>query len=459
MKHTGFRWRRAALRITTGLLVLLAVLGSMLYAKSEQIVLSAEAYVFGYPLVMMDLTRQSALHTIGPENQLRRVRQFPDARFRDVVRPNVDTLYTTAFIDLAKGPWVFSMSGTRDRYEVMAFLDGWTDVFAAPGTRLPDKGSGLYLLVGAQWQGDIPAGMTLLRSPTRLAWLIGRTQTHGPQDYAHVHAMQDRLQLVHLQDWQRGVHEASSTPWLAGKAAASPIEQMKQMPTEQFFRQLARLMQDNPPGRRDDPMLRKMARLGLAPGQAPEWSATQLWAVRLGRWIADMTIARELGKPRDLVQGWQTPPPILGDYGTAYNIRAVVAMVGLGANLPADALYPQARVDSQGRPLQGSHRYRLHFEAGQWPPVKAFWSITAYGHDDFLLDTARHALGSRDPLVANADGSLDLWVQADPPEAARQANWLPVLAGQNFLLNARLYWPQEQALTGAWHMPGLERLD
>ena len=459
MTSTPSRWRRIALRTVTGLLIALAALASLLYAKSEQIVLSAEAYVFGYPLVMMDLTRQSAQRSIGPENQLRRVRQFPDARFREVVRPNVDTLYTTTFIDLAQGPWVFSMPAPRDRYEVMAFLDGWTDVFAAPGTRWADNPAGLYLLVGAQWQGVAPPGMQVLRSPTRMAWLIGRTQTLGPQDYAHVHALQDSLQLVHLEDWLRGMRQGRQQPWQATTPAAAPIEQMKQMPTGQFFHELARLMQDNPPATRDGPMLRKMARIGLAPGQPPAWGLSDLWAAGLGRWIADFTIARELGKPRDLVQGWQTPPAILGDYGTAYNIRAVVAMVGLGANLPADAMYPQARVDTQGRPLQGAHRYRLHFAAGQWPPVKAFWSITAYGTDDFLLDTPRHALGSRDPLVANADGSLDLWVQADPPEPSRQANWLPVRAGQDFLLNARLYWPKEQALQGLWRMPGLERLD
>lgn len=459
MTHTGFRWRRIALRITSALLIILAALASVLYAKSEQIVLSAEAYVFGYPLVMMDLTRQSALRTLGPENQLRRVRQFPDARFREVVRPNVDTLYTTAFIDLAKGPWVFSMPGPRERYEVMAFMDGWTDVFAAPGSRLPGNPAGLYLLTDAHWQGAPPAGMSVLRSATRMAWLIGRTQTQGAQDYPLVHALQDSLQLVHLNDWQRGVRQGRNDAWQAQTTTAVPIEQMRQMSAEQFFRQLALLMQDNPPLPRDAPMLRKMARLGLTPGQPLEWGWSELWAARLGRWIADMAIARELGKPRDLVQGWQTPPAILGNYGTAYNIRAVVAMVGLGANLPADALYPQARVDSQGRPLQGAHRYRMHFAPGQWPPVKAFWSLTAYGRDDFLLDTSRHAIGSRDPLVANADGSLDLWIQAEPPEAARQANWLPVRAGQDFLLNARLYWPQEQALQGAWHLPGIERLD
>jgi hypothetical protein len=185
------------------------------------------------------------------------------------------------------------------------------------------------------------------------------------------------------------------------------------------------------------------------------------WSVSLGRAIADWTVARELKKPRDLVRGWSTPPSVLGNYGTYYNTRAVVAMVGLGANLPADAIYPNTRVDATGQALDGRHRYRLHFNAAELPPVNAFWSVTAYGADDFLIANPihRHALGDRDPLVFNPDGSLDLHVQAEPPEGNRNNNWLPVRAGEPFLLNARLYWPKPSALDGTWGMPAVERID
>ncbi|MGL6113323.1 MAG: DUF1214 domain-containing protein, partial [Rubrivivax sp.] len=170
-------------------------------------------------------------------------------------------------------------------------------------------------------------------------------------------------------------------------------------------------------------------------------------------------VRRELAQPRDRVNGWATPAAVLGDYGTHYNLRAVVTMVDLGANLPADASYPNTRVDAAGQPLQGSHRYRLHFSAGQLPPVRAFWSLTAYGADDFLIANPmnRHALGDRDPLVFNADGSFDLRVQAEPPPADQRANWLPVKHGEPFLLNARLYWPKPEALDGRWHMPPVQR--
>jgi hypothetical protein len=136
-------------------------------------------------------------------------------------------------------------------------------------------------------------------------------------------------------------------------------------------------------------------------------------------------------------------------------------MVGLGANLPQDAIYPNTRVDADGQVLNGSHRYVLHFKAGELPPVNAFWSLTAYGAHDFFIANPlqRYALGDRDPLVYNADGSLDIDVQAQPPSADKAHNWLPVQAGEPFLLNARLYWPKAAALDGSWGMPGVQRLD
>jgi hypothetical protein len=449
------RWKRWV----GALAVLLALVAALLYAKAEQIVLGAEAYIYGYPLVIMDVTRASAALSIGPENQLRRVRQFPDASFKDVVRPNVDTLYTTAFIDMAQGPWVFEMAANDQRYEVMAFLDGWTNVFAAPGSRSTGPAGGRFLLVGSGWRGELPAGMVLLRAPTDIVWLIGRIQTQGVADYPLVHRLQDGIMLRPLNKPLGGSAEPS---WQAAAVKhAPPVQQMQAMDTEAFFDRLAALMLTNPPAAADAPMLLKLARLGVQPGRAPHWGLLDRCAVSLGRWIANRRVAQELKQPRDLLRGWSTPPAMLGAYGTHYNIRAVVAMVGLGANLPADAIYPNTRVDDQGRALDGSHRYRLHFRAGELPPVKAFWSVTAYGADDFLIANPlkRHALGSRDPLVFNPDGSLDLWLQASAPDPAQQPNWLPVAPGLPFLLNARLYWPEPAAIQGDWGMPAVERLD
>lgn len=442
-------------------LLLTASIAALLYVKSEQIILGAEAYIFGYPLVIMDITRANAALSIGPENTLRKVRQFPDARFRDVVRPNVDTLYTTAFIEMDKGPWVFEMAANDQRYEVMAFMDAWTNVFAAPGTRSTGTEGGRFLLADRTWAGAVPPGLTLLRAPTQMVWLIGRTQTNGVADYPLVHKLQDGIKLHALADWQVGKPTPVSMWQPAAARAAPPVEQMKAMRTEAFFSRLMLLMASNPPAAADGPIMLKLARIGLVPGQLFKWSVLDRAAISLGRWLADFTVAKELKKPRELVRGWATPPAILGNYGTYYNIRAVVAMVGLGANLPVDASYPNARVDADGQPFDGSRRYRLHLTKAELPPVNAFWSISAYGGDDFLIDNLlqRYALGDRDPLVYNADGSLDVFIQADTPAGEKSKNWLPVKKGQPFILNARLYWPKPAALNGTWGMPAVERLD
>ncbi|MFZ4478727.1 MAG: DUF1254 domain-containing protein [Rhodoferax sp.] len=458
------RWQSRLKRGLLALLIFFVTIGSMLYIQAEAIIAGAQGYLFGYPLVIMDVTRANAVLTLGPENQLCRVRQFPKASFREVVRPNADTLYTSGFIDMGKGPWVFELPPNDQRYEVMPFMDAWTNVFAAPGTRTLGTSGGRFLLAGPAWQGHLPAGLTLLRSPTQMVWLIGRTQTNGVPDYPPVHRLQDGIKLRALSDWQADPAgaEKKMAGWQPDPVKPMPaIVQMQTMSTEAFFSRLALLMVNNPPAGADAPMLARLARIGIAPGRPPAWNLPDRWSVTLGRWIADFRVAQQTSKPRDLVRGWQTPPATLGNYGTNYDIRAVVAMIGLGANLPQDAMYPQTQVDSKARALDGSHRYRLHFNAGELPPVHAFWSITAYGADDFFIDNRlqRFALGDRDPLLFNGDGSLDLWLQPAAPEGDKVRNWLPVKSGQPFVLNARLYWPKAAALSGQWGMPALERLD
>ena len=457
-----------AKRTLTAALVLVALVAAIFLFMKDKIILGAEAYLYGYPLVMMETTRVQSAKYIGPENQLRMVRQFPNAQFKDVVRPNVDTLYTTAFISMKEGPWVFDMPANDKRYELMPFMDAWTQVFASPGTRTSGNQGATYLLAGPKWDGQVPKGMTLLKSPTDMVWLIGRTQTNGTADFATVHELQNRLRLT---KWPQPPDSLSASTdskrdaqpsWqVSTEPSLTPVAQMKALNTTEFFNRLMKLMVSNPPSPEDAPLLARLAQLEIKPGQAVHLSTSNALSFSLGRWIANQRVMQALNtKAQD--GSWSYPPLNLGRYGTDYNTRAAVAMVGLGANLPEDAMYPNTALDHQGQALNGKHRYRLHFAANALPPVKAFWSITAYGADEFLIDNPmqRFAIGDRDPLVFNADGSLDLWVQATPPsqkEAA--ANWLPVQMGAPFLLNARLYWPEDKALNGQWKMPVVERLN
>jgi hypothetical protein len=460
ISHIFKTWRKA-LKV---FILMLLVAASLLFVLKDKIMLGAEAYLYGYPLVIMDITRAQSAIDIGPENELRRVRQFPDANFKDVVRPNVDTLYTTAFLSMKKGPWVFEMPAQFERYELMPLMDAWTNVFASPGTRTRKgtlKGSGaIYLLAGPTWQGQVPEHMTLLRSPTDMVWLIGRTQTNGTADYQTVHRIQDSLRLYALNAPEKKP-SPHTAPVLFSSHALPPVAQMKALSTTSFFERLMQLMVDNPPAPQDEPLLNRMALAGLKPGQAANLSWADGLSFSVGRWLANLKIKSVLSS-KDSDGTWRTPPLNLGQYGTDYNTRAVVAMVGLGANLPEDALYPNTASDHLGKALNGKHQYQIHFDANQLPPVKAFWSITAYGPDEFLIDNpaCRYALGDRDPLQYNADGSLDIWIQAKAPQdKQRISNWLPVKANAAFLLNARLYWPKEEALKLQWQMPPVVKLD
>ena len=447
-----------------GLLILFALtalVASLLFGFKDKIALGAEVYLYGYPLVIMDITRARSELLIGPENELRRVRQFPDANFKDVVRPNLDTLYSTAFISMKQGPWVFEMPHHTTRYELMPFMDAWTNVFASPGTRKREGQSEIYLLAGPTWQGKAPEGMTLLKSPTDMVWLIGRTQTNGTADFETVHRLQDGLQLYPLNRSSAASTNNHPATKEGGFAHLPPVIQMREISTSDFLVRLMQLMVDNPPSVQDAPMMKRLVSAGLIPGKPVHLSRLETAIFTFGRWIANQKISRALSaKTSDGT--WQVPPLNLGQYGSDYNTRAAVAMVGLGANLPEDAIYPNTSLDHQGQTLTGQHRYQIHFEADKLPPVKAFWSITAYGADEFLIDNPikRYALGDRDALAYNADRSLDIWIQAKPPVAqTQQKNWLPVKDGASFLLNARLYWPHASALQGHWQMPLVRRLD
>ncbi|KAI9014101.1 hypothetical protein DFJ74DRAFT_276921 [Hyaloraphidium curvatum] len=420
------------------------------------------AYVVAFPLVLLDTTRRNFVRVNGRQDVLLCARRFPDASFRAVVRPNLDTLYALAFLDMDAGPLVLVVPPGRERYEVLQLMDAWSNVFEAPGTRLRGTTGGNFLIAGPKWAGVVPDGLHLLRSPTRTVWLIGRTQTNSEDDYATVHRLHDELVLSHLDEWTSGRPSDRSGPVeLGGKTSESPADEVAAMSAGSFFSLAAGLLQDNPLCPADPSaaaLLRSVgveARLPFAP------NAIDALAARLGKSLADRFLALAPRFVPAEPSGWSTPPAEIGRFGTNYLLRAVVALAGLGANVPEDAVYPTARVDGQGRVLDGSRKYRLRFPPGGTPPVKAFWSLTAYDSDGFLIPNpaGRHAVGSLRPLAFGDDGSLELAIQAaEPGTEQNRTNWLPVREGQPFALTARLYWPEESVLRKEWTMPPIERV-
>ena len=428
------------------------------------------AYGYGFPIVLMDVSREvvTAVPSVeaqkGPINQFVHVAEFPDDTYRDVVAPNVDTLYSLAWLDLAAEPMVLRVPDLGDRYYLMQLCDAWTNVFAAPGTRTTGNGAGAFALVGPDWRGTLPPDVQKIDAPTNLVWIIGRTYTAGKADYAAVNAIQRQYELVPLGAWGRPYTPPAKVPVAPGvDARTPPVVQVGKMSAGLFLDRLARLMASNPPSADDEPMSSRLRRIGVAPGApfAFERLPSPLRAA-IERGIASgrarLEVAVKAVSDEVPAHGWRIERN-LGRYGTDYGTRALVAILGLGSNLPEDAIYPITGDDADGAKLTGANRYRLHFEAGDMPPVNAFWSVTVYNARQALVKNpiGRYALGDRSPLRFNADGSLDLYLQTADPGPEKRENWLPV-PPDGFRLVMRLYTPKKAVIEGSWSPPPVVRV-
>jgi hypothetical protein len=439
--------------------------------EDEAYVFGLQAYAYFYPIITMDVTRRQVTNYArigevnfrGPANGFIHVREFPPADFRDVVRPNFDTLYSAAWLDLTREPMVLSLpdtSGPDGRYYLMPMLDMWSNVFASPGTRTTGKAAADYAIVAPGWNGTLPAGMQVIRATTPRAWVIGRTETNGTADYATVRRQQDRYGLVPLSRFGQPPQPVTGTVDAAVDMRTPPIETVNGMAPAEFYARGAALMKTDPPGAYDAPILARMRRIGIVPGEAFDMAQAPA-PVRAGLERAGRDGVRSIVASLPMLGAtkntWLYLSNGMGVYGTDYLRRAAIAMVGLGANLPEDAVYPLTHVSADGRPLNGENRYVIRFAQGETPPVQAFWSITVYDPQGFQVANAinRFAIGDRDALRPGADGSTELLVQHEEPRAELRANWLPVPAGA-FNLTMRLYYPQAQALDGRWSPPAVQ---
>jgi hypothetical protein len=430
--------------------------------------IAKEAYIFGYPLVLMDVTRQvmtacpSPGENCAPINQFTHIRAFPDPTFTDVVSPNADTLYSIAWLDLSKEPMVLSVPDTKGRYYVMQMLEAWTNVFAAPGPRTTGTAKADFAIVGPGFKGKLPAGLKKIASPTNLIWILGRTQTNGKADFEAVHAVQAQYKLTPLSAWGKPYTPPATVPVDPKASKEAPVEQVGKMAAQTFFARLNTLMRANPPAAADAGVLKRFAALGIAPGK--QFSLQKLdpaaqSALEKGVAEARQEIAAAAQKPKGKVaNGWSLIYD-LGSYGTDYLHRAGVALVALGANLGMDAIYPITRADAEGKPLAGQNKYVMHFAKDQLPPVNAFWSVTMYNNKQFFVKNPlnRYAIGDRDKLTFNADGSLDIYIQHESPGQDKESNWLPA-PKDGFNLIMRLYWPQKVILDGTWTPPPVKQV-
>jgi hypothetical protein len=437
----------------------------------EAAAIATEGYIYGYPLITMEMTRHVMTNAAKPEGthapvgQFVRMREYPNARFRDVTAPNADTLYSTAWLDLSKEPYVLCLPDMGDRYFLMPMLDGWTNVFQVPGTRTTGNKAQTYAITGPGWKGDLPDGVKELKSPTNMVWIIGRTYCTGtPEDYKACHAVMDKYDLRPL--------SALGKPYTPPAGKVDPAIDMKTAVWEQvnkldaatYFGLLAKLMADNPPAKEDAPVVEKMAKIGIVPGK--DFDASKLdpavaKAVAKAPKVAQEKIMAHFKNAGTLENGW-TFATKTGVYGTDYLQRAFITAIGLGANRPQDAVYPTSTGDADGKKYSGVNKYAMHFEKGQTPPVDAFWSVTMYDAQYFFVDSPlnKYTVSPRDDLKYNPDGSLDIYIQNESPGKDKEANWLPAPKGE-FILMLRMYWPKEKdpsIIDGTWKIPPVKQV-
>jgi len=457
--------------VALGLAIVSPAVGKSQIDEKEAARLGVEAYVYGYPLVTMEFTRRVMTNAAAPGDhhapmgQFYKARVYPDAKFRDVTAPNADTLYSTAWLELSKEPYVLSLPDMGDRFFLMPMLDGWTNVFEVPGTRTTGNKAQAFAITGPGWKGDLPKGMKELKAPTNMVWILGRTYCTGtPEDYKACHAVMGKYDLRPL--------SAFGKPYTAplGKVdstidmKAAVREQVHKLDVENYFKLLARLMRENPASKEDAAMVEGLSKIGLEVGKDFDLSNVDK-AIAKGLAgvpaMAQEKIMAHFKEGGTLQDGWMFSTRA-GVYGTDYLQRAFITAIGLGANRPQDAVYPTSTEDAEGKKYSGANKYVVHFPKGQTPPVNAFWSITMYDADYFLVDNIlnKYTVSPRDHLKYNADGSLDLYIQNDAPEKDKQANWLPAPKGE-FVLMMRLYWPKDTApsiIDGSWKPFAVKRV-
>ncbi|MFA7306591.1 MAG: DUF1254 domain-containing protein, partial [Hyphomicrobium sp.] len=401
----------------------------------------------------------------GPMNTFANIDAYPSADMRAVVRPNFDTLYSSAWLDLTKEPVVVSVPDTHGRYYLLPMLDMWTDVFASPGWRTTGTQAHNFVIVPPGWKpglnGELPHDAQRIDAPTPYVWIIGRTKTDGPDDYDAVHQIQAGYKVTPLSEWGKTPTPVEAKIDSSVDVTTPPKTLVDAMPAGKFFAYAAELLKLHPPHITDQPIIAQMQRIGIEPGKSFDITtldpaiqkaleAVPQDAQQLLKWKLP-TLAR-------VANGWSMNTDTMGVYGNYYLKRALITQYGLGANLPEDAIYPANLADDTGKPLDGANKYTIHFDKAVLPPVNAFWSITLYDDEGFQVANSlnRFAVSSWMPFKYNPDGSLDLYFQNESPGAESETNWLPAPKG-SFNLTMRLYAPRSDALTGKWNPPPVVR--
>lgn len=412
-----------------------------------------DAYVYAFPLVLTDATKTLSTNTDGtitgraPVNQFNHAKNLANASFRTVVTPNVDTVYSQAWLDISAEPMIYVLP-EADRFCNVQLLDAWTNTAA-----VLDK-AGAYAITLPNWEGDLPDGVKRVDVATATVWSIARIVLSGNADLPNVYALQEQMKLLPLSTYGLEGEYTAPKGTYTEENDFVPVNKVLSMTPEEFFNTANILMQANPPSDADKDLLKRLSAINVGAGMT--FDTSLLGEDTADRWTQMLqqlrtTLASDGANYAQQLGQWTYYGKPIGDFGTEYTYRAMVALVGLGANTVDVAIYPKTTVDETGNVLTGEKTYTLHFDTLSPTMEGGFWSVTAYGEDDFLIGNPidRYCINDRSDFKLNADGTLDIILSKEAPENV--SNWLPVSDGE-FHLFMRIYVPDMDALD-SWQPP------
>lgn len=468
--------RRGLLGAAAGILAGPAIARAQDVSSATLQDLARRATIWLFPVYEMYRLRwRATVDEANPQrqrlNRFRHVTQLADHRLQAISMPNSDTLYSTAWLDLATEPMFLTVPPVGDLYYCYAFLDLFSTNIAYVSHRLHGGAPPTHMIVGPTWRGDASFEVRLVRAPTHSVWLLGRILVDAPDEVDRARILQGRA-LLETPDL-RNERRILETGELMRYRTVAPAETVADWPAPHpadpldLFDVGMAALGESPPSQRDRAMLEALAPLRLRPGRRFDrraFSEVERSAILagIGQGHAEIRAAARVGRGRT-VAGWRYSERHLGSFGDDDLYRAATALAGLGALEPAEAVYVTCQADVEGRPLSGAQAYRLVFAAQGLPPAGAFWSLSAYalaadGRAAFVENPiGRYAIGDRTPgLRRDADGGLTLYLQADPPNGAAAANWLPTPRG-DLRLVLRAYEPGESLIGGNYRVPGVVR--
>ncbi len=426
-----------------------------------------DGYVYAYPLVLLDLLRETVTNVEVPSsdqapiNQLFHGRTLSTPELTNLTRPNVDTLYSQTYLDLGEQPQLLRKPGssrfcsvqTFDAYSETPFLLG-----SGGDAGMDDEGETTYAFTGPRFVGTLPEGVVHVPMPTDLVWLLIRIRCVDSEDLPAAHAVQDAFDL-------RPLSAADDLTWTPPRGTHVPggsfiaTQRIEQLGVQEFFDRFNALAVRNPGHQADAPMLELIAPLGVGAGLTFDLTSLPVEAQERATSLPTLLDQAYSSShtPMTVRQGWMFMDSTVAHFGTDYPFRAVVARGGF-ANPVRLTTYPAKVFGEDGEFLVGDGDYSMHFEADELPPFLAggWWSLTSYTLSGALIpnELDRYVVGNETGLVPNPDGSLDLWLSAEKPGDERLANWLPIDAGL-FSLVMRVYTPTEAVLDGTWSPPVL----